>query len=55
MQQGRKVVGSFPLSWKQRFETVVIIPSKTRDCKKCSEILCKGCKLEKIIIHHPKK
>ena len=33
MQEGKKVVGTFPLSWKKSFESGVIIPSKTRDCE----------------------
>ena len=32
MQEGKKVVGTFPLSWKKSFESGVVIPSKTRNC-----------------------
>ena len=47
MQQFKKIVGTFPLSWKKSFESGVIIPSKTRDCMICKEsILCEECKLK---------
>ena len=47
MQEGKKVVGTFPLSWKKSFETGVIIPSKTRDCEICKEnALCEDCNLK---------
>ena len=47
MQEGKKIVGSFPLSWKKCFETGIIIPSKTRDCENCKENnLCEDCVLK---------
>ena len=47
MQEGKKVVGTFPLSWKKSFESGVIIPSKTRNCENCKDnILCEDCKLK---------
>ena len=46
MQQGEKVIGKFPLSWKKSFESGVIIPSKERNCKKCKDNLCEDCELK---------
>ena len=46
MQQGKKVIGTFPLSWKKSFESGVVIPSKTRDCEICKDNnLCEDCVL----------
>ena len=47
MQEGKKVSGKFPLSWKKSFESGVIIPSKDRFCDKCeNDILCQYCELK---------
>ena len=47
MQEGKKVTAKFPLSWKESFESGVVIPTKDRYCQKClKDILCECCELK---------
>ena len=44
MSGGDKLIAKLPLSWKKRFNMVVVIPHKMATCNKFSEnILCDGC------------
>ena len=44
MYEGKAVEGKFPLSWKKSFDSGVIIPCKTRNCKECDgDELCEEC------------